>query len=1702
MSRVVDETQFYTRRQADTRFVKSPIHLSDLIEGGLDGDIIEPGTLPGDALEHGAITAELIAEKAIEIRHLVDGITFLVVIPADQELPVLPDAAYPQGTVLFWKRDNKLYRSTGATWEFKVPVADLEGVLTPEQIADASLMVAKFAEGLSPLRIVDALPTLPDANFPKGSLIFLKANGKTYQNLDDAHWSALVSAANLQGVLTADQIGDGIIGTAKLASEIKTIQVIEANVDPLPDLSNPTNRLKYPQGTVVIWKKDNKLYRSTGTAWTAAVPVADLSGKITADQITDASLTWTKFASTVRPVEIVSTLPDLTLRANQDHFPAGAVVYLTTDSKLYRSLGASWTSSIAAADVTGAITAEQIADEAVGFAQLAKTIHPVLTLSGALPDMNLPEVRAQYPAGTVVYRTDDTLLYRSTGTSWTKDTPASTVTGQLIASQIQDASLTTAKFAAGIRPVAIVAALPSFSDPSYVEGDVVYVKADGKLYRKTATKWDRSAAATDITGSLSGDQITDASLQIAKFASGLRPVQLVGSLPSPADPNYPVGSVLFNSADGKLYRKTASGWSSATAAADIAGTINENQISDGAISIAKLASGIKPVQVVDSLPTFDQATYPQGTIVYNKADGLLWSSTGSAWAKVAADAGVADGAITLTKFASDIRPVQIFSDPSLPQWNFDLIRYPVGSIIYWTVDGRLYRNNGTAWSAEVPAAAISGQIGATQISDSAVTTPKLAAGSVDTTRLAAGAVTANNLSAGAVVAGTIAAGAISTSELASDAITADKIAADSISARNIRAGAITADKLAANSVTAGTIAAGAISTSELSADAVKAQNIAADAITARAIKAGEIVAGKLAANSVVAGDLAVNAVTAGTILAGAISTSELAADAVQAQNISADAITARHIRAGEVTADALAVNSVTALAIAAGAVTADALAVGAVVAGTIAAGAIGTTELAAGAVKADNIAAGAITVDKLAVNSVTAAAIAAGAITSEKLSAGSVTAGVIAAGAISTTQLAADAVVAVNLAADAVLARNIKAGEITAGKLDVGAVQADNLAAGSVIAGKIAAGAISATEIAGDAITADKLAANAVFARNIASDQIDTDHLRAAAVDSNILAANSVTADHLVANSITTAVIAAGAISTDELAADAVRAQNIAADSIIARHIQTGTITGDRIAANTIDGAKLTADSISARELAADAVTAGTIQAGAIGTWELASDAITADKLAVNCILARNIQGGTITGDKIAANTIQAGNLVAGTITGNEIAGDTITGGNIKAGTIGADSLKAGAISADKLVVGNFDNLCEDPSFEKTGPDCPTGKGAWGYDGNGAVVANVSGRSGSWCARKPGSAVNGGASALYNRLFFDVREGEQYRFEGYFKCDAGTNGAAIVMLQYYRSDGSFVANSTGSASTSGAFPSVWTLYGASDTVPAGASKARLLVYFQATAGTWYADDVACRSMVTSTVLANAAILTAHIANLQVDTLQLAEGAVISGKIKEISVGGGGGRPGLLTVFDANGSSTLGWIGKKTVGATTYQGGYFKELRVGGVDETNPNFISDSSGNLTVKGNIEVPGTGHITFSRDLYGNNYSVTVSSIASQLYGNLLAGICCKLTPPSGLASSVYLDNSGLRMTQNLTLYTEAALVKLDLNGLIFNPGAGNMGLSANGNLKCGTIDMSSGGNTGWSVNTQQGYGQTTTVTIGGVRLNFCDGWFVGIG
>ena len=192
--------------------------------------------------------------------------------------------------------------------------------------------------------------------------------------------------------------------------------------------------------------------------------------------------------------------------------------------------------------------------------------------------------------------------------------------------------------------------------------------------------------------------------------------------------------------------------------ADLAQEITDAIIETQA-EIAEMV-GIKPVA---SLP--GEGEKPDQIVVL--PDGVLyrWDAVAREWTRNLFG-GVKPGDVDVASFAAGLEPVKIVSSPTLPTVKST-------TAIVW--GGKLYRWNGSAYTAAVPTTDLSGQITGVQISNNAVTAEKIAANSVTSAKIQAGAVTANELAANSVTTAKLQAGAVTAAEIAAGAITADKM---------------------------------------------------------------------------------------------------------------------------------------------------------------------------------------------------------------------------------------------------------------------------------------------------------------------------------------------------------------------------------------------------------------------------------------------------------------------------------------------------------------------------------------------------------------------------------------------------------------------------------------------------------------------------------------------------------------------------------------------------------------------------------------------------------------------------------------------------------------------------------------------------------------------------------------------------------------
>lgn len=397
--------------------------------------------------------------------------------------------------------------------------------------------------------------------------------------------------------------------------------------------------------------------------------------------------------------------------------------------------------------------------------------------------------------------------------------------------------------------VGIVDSLPATGD---YDGQVVFLTTDSTLYYwddanqqwvdMYATLTSSAPASVDIvssnpaTGDFDGQTIynstdnklyiwDDGSSQWLDIFQNFTPsapdaITVVSTLPASGQ----TGQVVYNSSDEKLYEWDGSAWAEVVLTNDTTA-----EVADGAITTAKFASGLTPLEIVSALPTADNF---EGRLVYLTTNNKIYRYEGAAFT-AAVD----------------------------------------GNDLTGTIDGGLLAANSIV-AGTIQAGAIS----ATEIASGAITTDKLAAGSITTAKIAAGSIGTNELDALSVTA----------QKIASNTITAGKIQAGAIGTTELAAAAVTTDILASNAITAGKIQAGAIGTTQLAAGAVTAQKIGAGQITSGLIQAGAIGTDQLAAGSITAQKIGTGQITSGLIQAGAIGADQIASGVITTGMIDAN----------------------------------------------------------------------------------------------------------------------------------------------------------------------------------------------------------------------------------------------------------------------------------------------------------------------------------------------------------------------------------------------------------------------------------------------------------------------------------------------------------------------------------------------------------------------------------------------------------------------------------------------------------------------------------------------------------------------------------------------------------------------------------------------------------------------------------------------
>lgn len=201
-------------------------------------------------------------------------------------------------------------------------------------------------------------------------------------------------------------------------------------------------------------------------------------------------------------------------------------------------------------------------------------------------------------------------------------------------------------------------------------------------------------------------------------------------------------------------------------------------------------------------------------------------------------------------------------------------------------------------------------------------------------------------------------------------------------------------------------------------------------------------------------------------------------------------------------------------------------------------------------------------------------------------------------------------------------------------------------------------------------------------------------------------------------------------------------------------------------------------------------------------------------------------------------------------------------------------------------------------------------------------------------------------------------------------------GTTLVIKQVLISDLTLTDNSPGGGSV--AWSACTVRFNGTNYSVTGGNTANKFVYWDVGDGTFTAgnsftpqvDRFLIATNVSGTAdeawnkLGNRGIQGAHVLQEAISTEHL--------NATEIKVGGGGGKPGKFGVYNGS-DAEIGFIG--TDGSV--EGGWFKELGIGGADKDNPIIFANASGVVTIDGaTLSLTISGH-TLNLGVPGGGYS-----------------------------------------------------------------------------------------------------------------------------
>lgn len=174
-------------------------------------------------------------------------------------------------------------------------------------------------------------------------------------------------------------------------------------------------------------------------------------------------------------------------------------------------------------------------------------------------------------------------------------------------------------------------------------------------------------------------------------------------------------------------------------------------------------------------------------------------------------------------------------------------------------------------------------------------------------------------------------------------------------------------------------------------------------------------------------------------------------------------------------------------------------------------------------------------------------------------------------------------------------------------------------------------------------------------------------------------------------------------------------------------------------------------------------------------------------------------------GELIVDGAITAAKIKTGTITANELAANSVTANALAAGSVTAVAVAANSITTNKLTIGDFTNLLDDPSFIENMPN-----GSWGSpNGATASINRYTDRAYASALRFLSNSLV--ISTSYNSNIIPCMPGDKFYAEVQrIVTSSGNSGGIGHIVKWRLADGTEAANTNRTDKTNGIISNVWT----------------------------------------------------------------------------------------------------------------------------------------------------------------------------------------------------------------------------------------------------------------------------------------------------